>query len=169
MKRARLVGLVFALAVVTPLAGCAQSYIPNTDVEDNPANRELIDFCENYRRAVERKDVAALLAMISEDYYENGGNSDAADDMDYAQFKAFLTGESKSTTGFSFQDATGIRHEIRYRRVTRQDNRIYVDYTFSASFRVPTSTGDVWKRKVDENRLELVLDDTGHYKIVAGM
>ncbi|MFO0548872.1 MAG: hypothetical protein U0271_10820 [Polyangiaceae bacterium] len=169
MKKARLLGMVFALAVAAPLAGCAQSYIANTDVEDSPANRELIDFCENYRRAVERKDVAALLEMISEDYYENGGNSDASDDMDYAQFKAFLTGESKNTLGFSFQDATGIRHEIRYRRITRQDNRIYVDYTFSASFRVPTNTGDAWKRKVDENRLELILDDSGHYKIVAGM
>jgi len=67
-----------------------------------------------------------------------------------------------------FQDVTAIRHEIRYRRVLHENKKIYVDYTFSASFKIPTSHGDQWKRKVDDNRLELVLDEKGDYKVIAG-
>lgn len=167
-------GAAFAilLGLIAPsaaLVGCGRSYIPNTDVIDNKENREIVAFCETYRRAVERKDVNAMLKMTSSDYYEDGGNPDASDDMDFVQFKAWLTGESKDATGFSFQDVTAIRHEIRYRRVVYEDNRIFVDYTYSASFRIPTAQGDKWKRKVDDNRLELVKDEQGDFKVIAGM
>ena len=46
---------------------------------------------------------------------------------------------------------------------------IFVDYTYSASFRIPTAQGDKWKRKVDDNRLELVKDEQGEFKVIAGM
>jgi hypothetical protein len=158
------------------LAGCADQYIPNTDVEDTEENREVIDFCENYRRAVERKDPAALLTLVSPDYYEDGGNSDASDDMDFAQFKAFLLGDASSVAPASagsvvigFRDATSIRHEIRYRRVLQEETRVFVDYTYSASYRIPTERGEDWKRKVEDNRLELVRDGNGQLRIVAGM
>jgi hypothetical protein len=150
-------------------AGCAATYIPNTDVMDTPDNRDIIAFCEVYRRAVERRDANAMLKMTSTEYYEDGGNPDASDDMDYVEFKAWITGENFDQTGLSFQDATAIRHEIRYRRIVYDDTRIYVDYTFSASFKVPTPNGDQWKRKVDDNRLELVKDEHGEFKVIAGM
>jgi hypothetical protein len=157
------------IVLVTLLASCAEHYIPNTDVEDTEENRKLISFCEQYRRAVERRDVMALLKMISPDYYEDGGNADASDDMDYAQFKDWLTGASSGETGLAFGDATAIRHEIRYRRVLKENDRIFVDYTYSASYRIPTANGDEWKRKVDDNRIELVEGADGELKIVAGM
>jgi hypothetical protein len=157
------------LLAATGIAGCKRDYIPNTDVEDTDENRDVIAFCEKYRRAVEKRDAQAMLALVSPLYYEDGGNPDASDDMDYAQFKAWLTGQGIGEDGITFQDATAIRHEIRYRRVTFESDRVLVDYTFSASFRVPTAKGDEWKRKVDENRLELVRDESGELKIVAGM
>ncbi len=166
-----LLGLALSCVLASGVVGCAEHYIPNTDVEDTDENRGVIEFCERYRKAVERKDAAALLKLVSPDYYEDGGNPDASDDMDYAQFKKFLTGESADEDGElpSFQDATSIRHEIRYRRVVREKERVFVDYTFSASFRIPTSHGDQWKRKVDDNRLELVEDKDGEYRIIGGM
>jgi hypothetical protein len=168
--RIAFVTAAMSLAVATS-AGCSEHYIPNTDVEDTADNRGVIEFCEKYRKAVERKDINALLKMISPDYYEDGGNPDASDDMDYAQFKKWLTGEGaeEDADSPSFQDVTAIRHEIRYRRIVREKERIFVDYTFSASFRIPTAHGDQWKRKVDDNRLELVPDENGDYKIIAGM
>lgn len=161
--------LVFVLSAST---GCAEHYIPNTDVEDTADNRDVIEFCEKYRKAVERKDVEGMLKLISPDYYEDGGNADASDDMDYAGFKKWLTGESAEEDADqpSFQDVTAIRHEIRYRRIVREKDRIFVDYTFSASFRIPTAHGDQWKRKVDDNRLELVPGDSeGEFQIISGM
>jgi len=165
----RVVGGVLIAATSLGAAGCATTYIPNTDVMDTPEHRDIIAFCELYRRAVERRDANAILKMTSTEYYEDGGNPDASDDMDFVEFKAWITGEKYAETGLSFQDATAIRHEIRYRRIVFDDTRTYVDYTFSASFKVPTATGDQWKRKVDDNRLELVKDEHGEFKVIAGM
>jgi hypothetical protein len=157
----------FVLAAFTVIAsvlsGCATHYIPNTDVEDNEENRKIIAFCEKYRHAVEEKNIGALVQMASEDYYATGGNVDPRDDIDYAGLKTYLTG--------AFQDARAIRYEIRYRRILRDDeekDRIYVDYTYSASYRIPGLKGEEWRRKVEDNRLEItpVKDD---YRILTGM
>jgi hypothetical protein len=148
------------LLAASALSGCSTRYIPNTDVEDSEENRKIITFCERYRRAVEVKDVGALLQLASPKYYEDGGNVDAADDLDYAGLRAYLTGK--------FQDARAIRYEIRYRRVVKEENVIYVDYTFSASYRIPGQKGEEWRSKVDDNRLELV-PHQDEFRIVAGM
>lgn len=154
---ARVVALGFALS----LSACKPNYIPNTDVEDNSFNRKVVEFCENYRKAVERKNVGQLLSLADESYYEDGGNIDASDDIDYAGLREFL--ETK------FRDTKGIRYEIRYRKVEQtKEKKIFVDYTFSASYKLPTENGDQWKREVADNRLELVPFEDG-YRIVAGM
>jgi hypothetical protein len=152
---------LFAVAVLaTPLAGCATHYIPNTDVEDNSENRKIISFCERYRHAVELKDIATLMSLASPRYYEDGGNIDASDDMDYAGLRDYL--QSK------FRDATAIRYEIRYRRIVKERDLIYVDYTYSASYRIPGMKGPEWRRRVEDNRLELIPVQEG-FRIVAGM
>ena len=158
MFKIRLFAFITLCATVATLAigagavsGCAKNYIPNTDVEDNEDNRRVVNFCEAYRKAVERRDAAKILSMVSESYYEDGGNVDASDDLDYDGLKEFLTG--------SFGESKAIRYEIRYRRIqwARESKRVYVDYTYSASFKIPgPDDKDEWRRTVAENRLELV-------------
>jgi hypothetical protein len=155
--RTLLVALVTAVAVV----GCTTAYIPNTEVEDTDNNRKVIDFCEKYRHAVELKNVPALLKMADPRYYEDGGNADAADDLDYAGLRAYL--EDK------FRETRAIRYEIRYRRVGEgRKNSLYVDYTYSASYKIPTPTGEVWRRRVADNRLEIV-PYKDSFRILSGM
>lgn len=152
--------VLFAALALPLLSGCAGRYIPNTDVEDSAENRDIITFCERYRHAVERRNVGELLALVSPDYYEDAGNLDASDDLDYAGLKDYLTTK--------FQDVKAVRYEIRYRRIVREDDVIYVDYTYSASYRIPSGKGEQWRRKVEENRLELV-PHQDKFLIVAGM
>jgi hypothetical protein len=143
------------------LSGCTTHYIPNTDVEDTDDNRKIIAFCEKYRHAVENKNIGMLLKLASPKYYEDGGNVDASDDLDFAGLKDYLASK--------FQDARAIRYEIRYRRVVKEDDdRIFVDYTYSASYRIPGAKGEEWRRKVEDNRLELVPYNED-YRIVGGM
>lgn len=143
------------------LLGCKHEYIPNTDVDDTEDNRKIVEFCEKYRRALETKDIARLLTLAHPEYYEDGGNIDASDDIDLAGLKDYLTTK--------FDDAESIRYEIRYRRVTVEEERVFVDFTFSASYRIPTEAGnDVWQRKVSDNRLELVPHNED-FLIIAGM
>jgi len=160
MNRPRALFLA-AFVALTTMAGCKHDYIPNTDVEDTDDNRKIVAFCEKYRHAVERKDIGELLLLAHAEYYEDGGNIDASDDIDLAGLKAYLTTK--------FGDTEGIRYEIRYRRVTVKEERVFVDYTFSASYRIPSDKGeDVWQRKVSDNRLELIPGGE-EFKIVAGM
>ncbi|MBW2459103.1 MAG: hypothetical protein JRI68_31680 [Deltaproteobacteria bacterium] len=149
-----------AVLLSQALCGCSKYYIPNTDVEDTDPNRRVVEFCEVYRKAVERKDIVTLLDLASPRYYEDGGNVDAEDDIDYAGLTDYLTEK--------FEDATGIRYEIRYRSVIQEDDYILVLYTYSGSYRLPTADGEKWKNTVEENRLELVPDGET-FKIVTGM
>lgn len=152
------VGLWASIAL---LAGCSKSTIPNTDVEDTSDNRKVVTFCEEYRHAVEEKDVGRLLKLASPRYYEDGGNHNAEDDIDFAGLKDYLTS--------TFLKTQAIRYEIRYRRVsTAQNNHVLVDYTYSASYRLPGLKGEEWRHTVADNRLELVPEGES-FKILAGM
>ena len=131
-------------------------------VDDTPENREVVVFCERYRKAVERRDVGGLLKLASPKYYETGGNIDPEDDIDFAGLEGYLREK--------FREASGIRYEIRYRRVMRERDMVFVDYTYSASYRItmPDTDNQKWRSVVEENRLELIPDGEG-FLIVAGM
>jgi hypothetical protein len=150
---------VSSLFAALSLLGCATHYIPNTDVEDTDKNRKIIEFCEEYRRAVETENVPKLLKLADPRYYEDGGNIDSTDDLDYAGLRDYLQTR--------FKDTRAIRYEIRYRRVGQgSKTSIYVDYTYTASYKIPTPTGELWRRRVAENRLELV--PTGDSFLILG-
>jgi hypothetical protein len=143
------------------LSACSTTYIPNTDVEDTSDNRKIVLFCEEYRHAVEDKNVGQILKMTSPHYHEDGGNTRGEDDMDYDAFKQYLTTQ--------FVKTTSLRYEIRYRRVSVTETKhVLVDYTYAASYKIPGVKGEEWKHTVADNRLDLVQDgDT--FKIIAGM
>jgi hypothetical protein len=151
---------LFASCAVLVTA-CSPSLIPNTDVEDTSQNRKVITFCEQYRHAVEEKNVGQLLKMASPRYHEDGGNTNTEDDLDYDGLRAYLTE--------TFVKTQQIRYEIRYRKVTfTETNHVFVDYTYASSYKIPGVKGDEWKHTVADNRLDL-LPDGDAYKIMAGM
>ena len=118
-----------ALTASVLSVSCASQMIPNTDVEDTSYNRSVIQFCEQYRHAVEDRNVALLLKIAAPSYYEDGGNVNPTDDLDYAGLKTYL--EDK------FYKTKAIRYEIRYRRVGKgRRDIVYVDYTYSASYKL---------------------------------
>ena len=151
----------FPFVLVLVLLSCSAQKIPNTDVEDTELNRHVIEFCEEYRHAVEQRNVGLLLQMADPRYYEDGGNIDATDDLDYAGLAQYLKGK--------FKDTRAIRYEMRYRRVGKgRGDTVTVDFTYSASYKLATEEGDVWRRTVADDRLEL--RPVGEsYKILSGM
>jgi hypothetical protein len=153
--------LLLVVTVAIAGGGCSRPFIPNTDVEDTGENRGIILFCETYRHALEDRNVGQLLKLMSPGYFEDGGNTKSEDDADYDRIREFLTGP--------FLKTTGIRYEIRYRRVTvTETNHIYVDYTYAAAWKLPGVKGDEWHHQVADNRLDLVHDGDS-FKIVSGM
>jgi hypothetical protein len=153
---------VLALCLAAPaVSGCSHDYIPNTQVDDSEFNRDVIAFCEDYRHAVERRNTSLLLKLADPKYYEDGGNVDTSDDLDFTGLKEYL--EKR------FRETRAIRYEIFYRDVSLgRANQVFVDYTYSASYKVPTTNGDVWRRRVADNRLELVREGE-KFRILSGM
>lgn len=162
--------LCSGLALLT-LVGCNHDFIPNTQVEDSDFNRDVIAYCEDYRHAVERRNTEQLVKMADPKYYEDGGTVDTSDDLDLDGLKAYLHKE--------FSKTTAIRYEIFYRDISiGRSNQVFVDYTYSASYKLPgpvvpnaaatTAPNDVWRRRVADNRLELVRSGSS-FHILSGM
>ena len=151
---------LLVLAAFTAL-GCSHQYIVNTEVEDTEFNRKVIDYCEGYRHAVEQRNTGRLLKMAHPSYFEDGGNVDASDDLNYDGLKKYLDEE--------FSKAFAIRYEVHYRLVSEgRKDTVLVDYTYSASYKVPTSHGDVWRRRVADNRMTLAREGE-NFRILSGM
>lgn len=148
------------------LVGCSHDYIPNTQVEDSDFNRQVIAYCEDYRHAVEHRNADMLVKMADPKYYEDGGTVDTSDDLDLEGLKKYLDAE--------FRKTSQIRYEIFYRDISiGRSNQVFVDYTYSASYKVPlpdakTADDSVWRRRVADNRLELVRDGE-KFRILSGM
>ena len=134
---------------------CRAGLIDGTDVCDTPAAREVIDFCEVYRRAVESREVPRLLALASLDYHDDGGSADPADDLTRASLEAYLNHE--------FRNVSAVRYEIRYHSI-EPGPPIRVRLGFAASFLIDAT----WNRRVGDTTLVLEREH-GELRIASGM
>lgn len=139
--------LLFLAFTAAMTSGCSRDVIPNTDVEDTSKNRQVLEFCERYRAALEERNVPVLMDLASQRYYDDNGTPTGLDDVDYEGL-----GEKLSVWEDSVLD---VRYEIRYRRITFNRERVLVDYTYTGSFRVHTPNGERWARRLADNRLVL--------------
>jgi hypothetical protein len=160
MPRALFVAFLLVSFVAT--AGCDKN-IPNTTVKDTPENRAVINFMENYRNAVEARDVGALLAMAHPQYLDDNGTPAGEDDIDYRALQQKLARWRERVTD--------VRYEIKYRTIAREMDRVLIAYRYSASFRIAYDDEDQrWSRRIGENRLVLLYDDIqGRYYVLSGM
>lgn len=150
-----------ALAVAGAVPGCKKHYLPDTTVEETEANRRVISFLEDYRHAVEQRNIALLLQMAHPNYHEDGGNIDSSDDISRAGLEKYLTER--------FRDTKDIRYEALYRRIGEgRGGTIEVDYSYTAAYRVPSADGDVWRNAVADNRIVLVPKGES-FQILSGM
>jgi len=145
--------------VTVPPPAPAPAAIPNTQVLESALAREAIEVCERYRKAIEKRDVEALLALASRGYHDEGAAGDRSDDLHWGGLRDYLTGQ--------FQNVTDIRYEIRYRAVRGDEDSVTVVFTYSASYTMPAATPSI-RRVVQDNRLELRREN-GVLKIVSGM
>lgn len=143
------------------LCACEPTLIPNTRVEDTGENREVVDFIERYRQAVEARNVGALLSMASLNYFDDMGTPAGDDDIDYDGLQVGLTRMR--------EEVIGARYQISYRNITYvPDERVLVDMLYTGWFRVNTADGPQWKRRLEPHRIVLAHEDHG-YKIMSGM
>ena len=159
-KRLFLLGML-ALSTVLSTA-CSHDKIPNTDVDDTPEAREVIDFVERYRTAVIDRSVPKLIALCSKEYYDDMGTPQGDDDVDLEGLKERLT----ATFG---PDLLSVHYDIRSRDVVFLPTRVLVDYTYIGRFRINAPEGARWERRLSDNRMVLLKTGKGGYAIASGM
>jgi hypothetical protein len=159
-NKAYFFGFLVGLAAIAA-GGCATKNIPNTRVEDTEENQEIVDFMENYRKAVENRDTGGLLAMTSDMYFDDMGTPAGDDDVDYDALKLGL-GRLRS-------EVLAARYQISYRGVTYIANdHVLVDVLYTGWFKVNTLDGPQWRRRLEPHRVVLARQDS-KLKIISGM
>ena len=140
--------------------GCSKKYIPNTEIEDNAFNRDVVAFCERYRHGVEDMNIGLLLSFASPRYFDNSGTTSGSDDMDRSGLEEVLKSR--------FKAVRALRYEMRYIDIYQKGGRIYVEYTFTTSFQYEVAGETKWANKTADNRLELEPVEGG-FLILSGM
>ncbi len=151
-------------ALVALAGGCAKN-IPNTDVPDSAENREVVDFMERYRHAIEERNVEAILRMTSPMYLDDSGTPNGADDVDFEGLSAKLAALAERLLDVR-------NYNIRYRRIRFDQDRVFVEYTYTAYFRLATNdeNGARWARRIADHRAVLHRDEeSGEMKFLSGL
>jgi hypothetical protein len=152
------------------IAACAHEghYVNGTTIPYSQQNESVLQACEEYRHAVERADVDALMLMAHKQYWEDSGTPSGSDDYGYEGLRnVLLTRLTK---------ATDIRYSLRYVAVHQQcptelrpGCRAAVDVLIDASFTIADALGKPKRPdKRDQNQLQWEWD--GHrWLMLSGM
>jgi hypothetical protein len=154
--------LLFLVFAVLAVAGCAKkngTFVAGTKVPYSAPNKAVLDACEEYRLAVERADVDALMLMVHQQYWEDSGTPSGSDDYGSEGLRNVLMTR--------LPRATDIRYSVRYIGVNQQCKgddlkagcRAAVDVLVDASFTITNVHGkSVRPDKRDQNQFVLEWD-----------
>jgi len=159
-----------AWLILFALTACAHqvSYVPGTRIPFSSNNESAIHAVEEYRLAVERGDVDALMLMAHRQYWEDSGTPSGSDDYGYEGLRnVLLTRLSK---------ASDIRYSMRYVAVKqtcvkelRAGCRAAVDILIDANWTIAGANGKpVRPDKRDQNEITMEWDGK-RWLILSGM
>lgn len=149
-----------ALLGALTLSACAHGNIPGTEIEDNDANRGILKLVEEYKQAVERMDVAAVMALVSPRFYEDNGNVDTSDDYDYKGLETNLRA--------NFEHTKAIQLMLRVDDVKVDTDEAYAELYYQIRAHADYPSGPKWETGSDRTRLRFEKVDD-RWLIVAGL
>lgn len=144
------------------LLACGPKFVEGTQIPDSKQNRSVLDMVEEYRQAVESRDVSAVSQMVSRRYFENASTTaDAADDYGYDKLIQKVLPVLRDNVKKAIYKLTVERIEVNGQEAT-----VYVEWELKFQYVEGGLSG--WGEAKDKNRLDLVMED-GRWKIVAGL
>jgi hypothetical protein len=151
-----------ALAAVTGSSGCAhRENIPGTTVSDSEANREIVKTVEQYRQALEARDVDRLMMLASERYFEDSGTPRADDDYGYDGLKQVLSSK--------LPRVRSLRYYIQYRNIKVEGDKAEVEVFLNGAFELLSEAGERYRRVNDYHRFQLEHTTKDRWKFLSGM
>jgi hypothetical protein len=158
MRLPAIAGLLIAAS--TAAAGCAARRIPGTEIPDNSDTRAIVAIIDSYRRAAERRDSGAVLALVSQKYFDDAGTPDPSDDIDYQQLQKRISGDFKSLAA--------LRLDIGVKSITVDGNEAAAYVYYDEHYRITTKAGEVAKKASDTHRMRFAREN-GVWRFVSGL
>jgi ketosteroid isomerase-like protein len=151
---------LLAATLLAALAACSPRRIPGTDIPDTADTRAITQVLERFRVAVERRDAAAVLALVSPRYFDDAGTADPSDDLDYAGLSRALPAD--------LARVSNVRVELKVADIKVDGDRAQAYMRYDARYRIVTRSGEVAKAQNDVNRIQLVREKDD-WKIASGL
>ncbi len=156
--------LCVGMAVAVGLAatpGCAHNTIAGTQAKDTPANREIYDLLVKLRHALEQRDAASMMTLVSKSYFEDNGTPDPKDDYGYTELSERIAADTLST-------AQEVSISLQIFDITVHGNRAWADLRYTSRARLELPNGRLWDSFRDFNRVEFVREDNA-WRITRGL
>jgi SnoaL-like domain len=148
-----------ALALLLLPAACTPKRIPGTDIRDTEETRAILGVMENYRRALEARDAAAIQGMVDRNFRDNAGTVEPEDDLTYDSLMRELPSRLAK-----FDD---VKLEFTVKRIDVQGATAQAVYLWNARYRMPRVNN---KPQLDSELEVMVLNRTGEgWKILSGI
>lgn len=153
----RMAGWTLALGI----GACAHAKIPETDIDDTPDNRAVLQLVEDYQEAVEALDAQAVLALVSPEFYEDNGNTDSSDDYGYEGLKESLQ--------MSFERTKAMQLVLRVDAIEVEADEAFAELMYEYRAQNDYPSGMKWETGTDRTRLRLRKNPNGQWRIVSGI
>jgi len=138
--------------------------LPLSSVPSTKANREVMQFMEQYKNAIEQHSVTAVMNLVAPDFYESAGTSNSKDDYGYSKL------EEKLQKAFERIKNITLRYHVQ--KIEYNNNLVLVYYYFNEHVLAEFPVGEEWMAGSDVNRLVLRVKSPsqgGGYEILSGL
>lgn len=153
---------LLALALAFALSACAAGTLPNTTIPDNDETRAVYDRVQQYRTAMEARDVDGVVSMVSPRYYENSGTTDT--DRDDYGFQVLHDKVLKLLR----DNVLSVQYQVLLRDIQVDGDLAVADYEYFYKFKFVEGGNEGWAQRNDFNRLEFAREG-GQWMIVGGL
>ncbi len=139
---------VFLAVVISVLAqsGCSKRTLPSTNVPPTRDNKKIVAFLEQYKTALEKRSVDAILELVAKDFSDNMGSEDPAHHLDYLSLK-----ERLETTMPRIQD---LRLGLFVQHIAKiEKDKFEVVFYFNKHILLETPSGEKWSSIREVSRM----------------
>jgi hypothetical protein len=147
------------LACLAALA-CAHSKIANTNIEDTPEARAVLEVFGRYKLALENRDTTAILALAAPGYTDPGDPAHGVGPTEFSNLKDKLQAD--------LSKVTGVRLDATLKDLDVKGTDAKLDYFQVLRYAVATPNGEKWKSESDDARMKFT-QVNGEWKIASGL
>jgi hypothetical protein len=72
------------------LSDCSTKNLPSTNVPPTRENKKIVKFLEQYKNAMEKRSIDAIMDLVAKDFSDNMGSEDPAKHLNYLTLKERL-------------------------------------------------------------------------------